>query len=75
MTDDEFRRRIARAIEEAERAAEAAERVRDRIRLRCVECWRPWSDPDERFRALLTAEDPGTFIALYCPECAAYQFD
>lgn len=66
---------LARSTEAAERAQRLAERVRLE-RLRCVECGLAWAAfPDERFRALLTAEDPGTSIALYCSSCAAYEFD
>jgi hypothetical protein len=40
----------------------------------CVECKRTWTEPTERWRAYLASDEP-PLIGLYCPECAAREFD
>ncbi len=40
----------------------------------CVECDRVWEDPSERWRAYVASDDP-PLIGMYCPECAAREFD
>jgi hypothetical protein len=42
--------------------------------LRCEECRRPWLDPQERWRAYLTDDEPSGAVP-YCPACAAREFD
>jgi hypothetical protein len=37
----------------------------------CVECSRPWLDPDERWRSYLDHEDE---LRLFCPDCAEREF-
>jgi len=40
----------------------------------CQECLRYWREPGERWRLYLTDEDPAEAV-LYCPACAAREFD
>jgi hypothetical protein len=42
--------------------------------LSCVECRREWVDPAERWRMYATA-DVEPEVGLYCPLCAAFEFD
>jgi hypothetical protein len=40
----------------------------------CLECGREWADPWERWRLYVTHEaEP--LQGLYCPACAAFEFD
>jgi len=84
---EEFQRRaslertrhaVERAARKSDEAAAACERLLARLRedqLRCSECCRPWSDaPGARFRAYFTDDEPPA-VLLFCPVCAAYEFD
>ena len=42
--------------------------------LRCLECLRDWADPAERWRLYVTDDDE-QIQGLYCPGCAAFEFD
>ena len=42
--------------------------------LRCQECRRPWLEPQERWRAYVTDEEPIESV-FYCPTCATREFD
>jgi hypothetical protein len=42
--------------------------------LLCQECCRRWLDPRERWRAYVTDDEPAEPV-LYCPTCAAREFD
>jgi hypothetical protein len=42
--------------------------------LRCLECRRDWDDPHERWRLYVT-HDEEPVQGLYCPACAAFEFD
>jgi hypothetical protein len=42
--------------------------------LHCVECRREWAQPQERWR-MYTTDEPEPEVGLYCPICAAYEFD
>jgi hypothetical protein len=42
--------------------------------LLCQECCRAWVDPHERWRAYVTDDEPAEPV-LYCPICAAREFD
>jgi hypothetical protein len=44
------------------------------IGLCCLECEREWSEPSERWRMYATT-GPEPEIGLYCPLCAALEFD
>jgi hypothetical protein len=39
--------------------------------LTCVECGRPWFDPDERWRSRLDVDDKAW---LFCPDCDEEEF-
>ena len=44
------------------------------IDLRCLECERDWTEPSERWRMYaITGPEPD--VGLYCPLCAALEFD
>ena len=45
----------------------------DLARLTCIECGRPWNEPDERWRAKVT-EDQTPELVLYCEACAEREF-
>jgi len=45
----------------------------DLARLTCIECGRPWDEPDERWRAKVT-EDQTPELVLYCEACAEREF-
>jgi ribosomal protein L44E len=49
-----------------------------RLDLECVECARAVSRFERGWRAFLAAMDPGAEepveVAIYCPECAAFEF-
>jgi hypothetical protein len=40
----------------------------------CIECRRIWIDGSERWRVLITADDPPETVA-YCRDCAEREFD
>jgi hypothetical protein len=40
----------------------------------CVECSREWTEPHERWRIYVTADEPPEPV-VYCAACAAYEFD
>ncbi len=40
----------------------------------CLECKSLWLRPRERWRLYLSCDDPPETL-LYCPECAAREFD
>ena len=40
----------------------------------CLECEREWVDPRERWR-MYTTDDHDPEVGLYCPVCAAFEFD
>jgi hypothetical protein len=40
----------------------------------CVECRRPWLDPQERWRMYLDSDEPAHAVP-YCPTCASREFD
>ena len=42
----------------------------------CIECGREWSDPRERWRVYVSAEndDPQPETGAYCPSCAQREF-
>lgn len=42
--------------------------------LRCIECGQPWRDSAERWRVYLTSDEPREAL-VYCPACAAREFD
>jgi hypothetical protein len=42
--------------------------------LSCLECQREWRDPHERWRMYATADERPE-VGLYCPVCAASEFD
>jgi hypothetical protein len=42
--------------------------------LRCLECERDWSEPSERWR-MYAITGPEPEVGLYCPLCAALEFD
>jgi len=42
--------------------------------LMCLECRRAWLDESERWRLYLMREDPPRPL-VYCPDCAAREFD
>ncbi len=42
--------------------------------LRCLECERDWIEPSERWRMYATT-GPAPEVGLYCPLCAALEFD
>jgi hypothetical protein len=42
--------------------------------LRCLECERDWTEPNERWRMYATT-GPEADVGLYCPLCAALEFD
>jgi len=42
--------------------------------LHCLECRREWVDPCERWR-MYTTDELEPEVGLYCPICAAYEFD
>jgi hypothetical protein len=42
--------------------------------LSCIECRREWTDPQERWRIYLTADEPPEAV-VYCGFCASFEFD
>ena len=41
--------------------------------LHCIECRRPWLDPDERWRLKVTDDSPPETVP-YCARCASREF-
>ncbi len=79
MTSGEFDRyvNIPRAsafpAERIEREMTNPETVSVPAALRCIECLRPWVDPDERWRLKIT-DDAQPETVPYCPDCATREF-
>ena len=42
--------------------------------LHCIECRQEWTDPHERWRMYSTL-DKEPEVGLFCPACAAFEFD
>ena len=42
--------------------------------LHCLECRLEWTDPHERWRMYATLDEQPE-VGLYCPVCAAFEFD
>ena len=42
--------------------------------LQCLECRQEWTDPRERWRMYSTLDEEPE-VGLYCPVCAAFEFD
>jgi hypothetical protein len=49
------------------------ERIAMHVVLVCEECSQRWTDPHERWRVYLMADEQPAAI-LYCPECARREF-
>lgn len=45
----------------------------DLVTLACIECGRAWDQPDDRWRAKVTDDEPPELV-LYCEACAEREF-